>query len=214
MAKLKPHTAGSTICFTAPAGPSQFDARFEQQLIPILARRTSSVAHVSCNTTRNLISIPHRKSTPLAAFVPLQHTQLARALLSAAACVSALAGCATGSNTDLFSQPPAYTLTSAEKNWHCEALQNAVQARITKIATLMQQAKAESDATAPTLSKLIARTFGAPGSDLSTLSQITPERAAADAYNETLKSKGCAPVDIDSKLPAVALPGILAASSR
>ena len=134
--------------------------------------------------------------------------------MSAAVGVATLTGCATGSPPDLLSLQPGYTLTSAEKNWHCEALQNAVQARITKFASLMQQAKAESDATAPTLAKLFARTFGAPGADISALSQIKPERAAADAYNDTSKSKGCAPVDIDGKLPAITLPGMMAASSH
>ena len=126
-----------------------------------------------------------------------------------------LAGCATGSNPDLFGGGPSgYTLTSAEQSWHCAALQNAVQARVTKISSLMQQAKAESSATAPTLSKLFARAFGEPGSDLSSLNQISAERAAADAYNAALTAKGCATVDVDSKLPAVALPGFMAASSR
>jgi hypothetical protein len=153
----------------------------------------------------------HLDQRPSLVFLPPpKSTRQARALLSVLACLVPLAGCATGSRPDLFDQPAAYTLTPTEKNWHCEALQNAVQARTTKIATLLQQAKAESDATAPTISKFFARTFGEPGADLSSINQIKPERAAADAYNAALKVKGCATVDIDSKLPALTLPGIMA----
>ncbi len=138
------------------------------------------------------------------------------ALATAFACGILVSGCATTTavGTDFSNVAAPYTLSSAEKNWHCDSLDNALQARVTKIAALMQQAKVESEAVAPTLSKMLARTFGGPGTDLTTLQQIKPERAAADAYNDALKSKGCKSVDIDAKLPAPAPPFLFATNSR
>jgi hypothetical protein len=113
-----------------------------------------------------------------------------------------VSGCATGSESSTGSIGPraGYTLTAIEQGWHCDALENALNARITTIASLSLQAKAESEATPSTLSRLVTRMFGEPGQDNSALEQIKPERSAADAYNATLKSKGCVTVDIDAKL--------------
>ncbi|MEQ1698438.1 MAG: hypothetical protein ABL901_21640 [Hyphomicrobiaceae bacterium] len=91
-------------------------------------------------------------------------------------------------------------LSASEKNWHCAGLENALQARVTAIAALRQQARSNADQGAPTVSALFARMFGKPGDDNPALAQIKTERAAADAYNDALKAKGCGLVDIEARI--------------
>ena len=93
-------------------------------------------------------------------------------------------------------------MSASEKNWHCGGLENAVQARVSAISALNAQAKKTDESGAPTVSALFARMFGKPGDDNPALAQVKNERAAADAYNASLKAKGCAMVDIDAKIAA------------
>ena len=118
--------------------------------------------------------------------------------------VGMLAGCATGLDvtTGSLAPPSGYLMSASEKNWHCGGLENAVQARAGAIAALKAQAKKIDESGAPTVSALFARMFGKPGDDNPALVQIKNERAAADAYNLSLKAKGCAMVDIDTKIAA------------
>jgi hypothetical protein len=123
------------------------------------------------------------------------------ALISAVA-AGLLGGCATGQDVTTGSLLPSsgYLLSASEKNWHCAGLENALQARVTAIAALNVQARKNADSGAPTVSALFARMFGKPGDDNPALAQIRTERTAADAYNDALKAKGCAAVDIDAKI--------------
>jgi hypothetical protein len=94
-----------------------------------------------------------------------------------------------------------YELSAEERGWHCGGLTNAIEARSTRIVTLQLMAKAESDAAAPTLSRLFARLASAsPGSDSPSARQAVEERRIADAYNQALRAKGCPVIDIDRKL--------------
>ena len=113
-------------------------------------------------------------------------------------------GCANGLDvaTGSLGQPNVYRLSSLEQNWHCGGLENAVGARVASITALKEQAKKNAESGVPTISALIARMFGNPGDDNPALAQIRTERAAADAYNMSLKAKGCAMVDIDARIDA------------
>lgn len=140
-------------------------------------------------------------------------------LTSAGVLAALLAGCATGQDlgsgtTGSIGSPRTYLLSSAEQNWHCDSLENALQARITKIAALTAQAKAESVAVPPTVTQLFSRLFGEPGSDSPALAQITPERVAADAYHDAMGQKGCAHIDIDAKLASLAPPATSAVPAK
>lgn len=125
-----------------------------------------------------------------------------------------LASCASQADlgTSLIGPPNGYVLTSVEQGWHCDSLTNAVNARVTKIAALNQQAKTESETTAPTVSQMFTRMFGAAGTDNSALQKIKPERSAAEAYNGALRAKGCPMVEIDAKVPVV--PTLATASKK
>ena len=113
-----------------------------------------------------------------------------------------LVGCASQADlgTSLLGPSNGYVLTSVEQGWHCDSLTNAVNARVTKIAALTQQAKAESETTAPTIFRMFTRMVGEAGADNSALAQIKPERSAADAYNSALRAKRCPAIDIDAKV--------------
>ncbi len=113
-------------------------------------------------------------------------------------------GCANGLDvtTGSLGQPSVYRLSSLEQNWHCGGLENAVQARVVSITALKEKAKKNAESGAPTISALFASMFGNPGDDNPALAQIKTERAAADAYNMSLKAKGCAMVDIDARIGA------------
>ena len=95
-----------------------------------------------------------------------------------------------------------YILSSAEANWQCSGLETALQARVTRIIALTQQVKAEEVQVAPTVSRFFSRMAGEP--DSPAVAEIKSERAAADAYNEALRKKGCAAVDIDAKIAGTA----------
>ena len=127
--------------------------------------------------------------------------------------IALLSGCAHGVeplSLEMLGRD-GYTLSAAEMHWNCPALENAVQARVTRIAVLSQQAKAEQAAMPTTLSRFFTRLSGERDSPM--LTQITTERAAADAYNRELKTKGCSPVDLDAKLASVApAPAVVAAA--
>lgn len=155
--------------------------------------------------------IPLNVALPSAPILRLERAGWARnaTMAPAALIAAALGGCATGQDlgsgtTGSVGSPQSYVLTAAEQNWHCEQLDNAVQARITKIAALTAQAKAENTAAAPTVTRLFSRMFSEPGSDSTALAQIKPERSAADAYNVSLAQKGCPRIDIEAKLAAAA----------
>lgn len=120
----------------------------------------------------------------------------------AAAGTLILAGCASNQPLTTSSINNGYILSAAEMSWHCGGLENAVNARVAAISALSQQAKANADATAPTVSAMLGRAFGHPVEDGAVQSQIKAERAAADAYNTSLANKGCPKVDIDAKLAA------------
>lgn len=134
--------------------------------------------------------------------VLVRNARSGRALVCAglAVLVSGCAGGIDAPSLDLVGSH-GYTLTAAEMRWNCPALENAVQARVTRITALNQQAKAEQAATPPTLSRFFTRLSGEP--DSPALTEIKSERTAADAYNRELKTKGCAPVDLDAKLAGI-----------
>lgn len=104
--------------------------------------------------------------------------------------------------TGSLAEPGRYMLPAHEKNWHCAGLEDALQTRVTAIAALNEQARKDADSGAPTVSALFARMAGKPGDESPALAQIKTERAAADAYNDALKAKGCALVDIDARIAA------------
>ncbi len=128
-----------------------------------------------------------------------------------------MGGCASqtsgGGAFDLLSKGQGdYVLSAAEIHWNCGGIENALQARITRIMTLSHQAKAESDTTPPTISRFFSRLAGEP--DSPALAQLKTERAAAEAYNRELKTKGCPAVDIDARLAAAgAIMPVVAAAS-
>jgi ABC-type Fe3+-hydroxamate transport system substrate-binding protein len=137
-------------------------------------------------------------------------TWIARAALLAAT-AALLAGCASTSPSISLIEPEAaltYAVSPAEQHWHCGGLQNAIDARVTRIVALKAQAKAETEAAAPTISRLFTRLFDGPGADSPALKQIATERAAANAYNDELRSKGCQSVDIDAKIAAAPPPAV------
>jgi hypothetical protein len=127
--------------------------------------------------------------------------------LAALALAALIGGCATGTGGgaafDLLNKGSGdYVLSAAEMHWNCAGLENALQARITRISALSQQAKADENAMPPTLSRFMTRLAGEP--DSPALVQIKSERAAADAYNRELKTKGCPAVDMDARLASAA----------
>jgi len=111
-------------------------------------------------------------------------------------------GCATQTGVTTGSVAGIYRLSSAEMGWHCGGLENALNARIATVVALSQQAKANAEGTAPTVSEVLNRLFGQSAENDPLQSQIRAERAAADAYNASLTAKGCPNVDIDGRLAA------------
>jgi hypothetical protein len=113
----------------------------------------------------------------------------------------AVSGCSNGLEMPDLGLDNRYVLSAEERSWHCGSLTNAIEARSTRIVTLQLTAKAESDAAAPTLSRLFARLSSAsPGSDSPSARQAVEERRIADAYNEALRAKGCPAIDVDRKI--------------
>lgn len=121
---------------------------------------------------------------------------------------SLLGACAMGPEvmTGSLLEPKGYVLSTVEKSWHCDSLENAIQARVTTIAGLTQKAKSNAEAPAPTIAATFARLTGKPGGGDPTASQIQAERSAIDAYNAALKAKGCATVDVEVKITTAAAP--------
>ena len=131
--------------------------------------------------------------------------------LAAALFATLLTGCATNdtpslSLTDPFATKARYAVSPSEQGWHCGGLENAIDARATRIAELQLKAKIETDAAAPTFSRMFTRLFDGPGADSPSFKQIATERAAADAYNDALRAKGCQRVDIDARIAAAPAP--------
>jgi hypothetical protein len=117
-----------------------------------------------------------------------------------------LGGCASASldaGTSVFetsSLSSGYRLSAAEQAWNCNGLENAIEARSTRIAALEKQAKAEIAQAPPTVSRLFTRLFEGNGKDSPAQRQLQSERAAADAYAATLRSKGCPPMDVEASI--------------
>ena len=131
--------------------------------------------------------------------------------LVAAPLATLLTGCATNPAPSLslaepFAASAQYVVSPSEQGWHCGGLENAIDARATRIAELQLKAKIETDAAAPTFSRMFTRLFDGPGADSPSFKQIATERAAADAYNDALRAKGCQRVDIDARIAAAPAP--------
>ena len=122
------------------------------------------------------------------------------ALITVAACL--IGGCATGSSGPSLLEPGSngYILTKAEQNWNCGSLENAIQSHVLKIVNATYAIKLESEAAAPTVSRLFTRLTDGPGSDSPWQAQAKADRVAAEAYNTALQAKGCPKVDLDAKI--------------
>ena len=127
------------------------------------------------------------------------------ALASVAAAAFGVSGCATGSSGSSLLEPGStgYTLTKAEQNWNCGSLENAVQSHVLKIVNANHAVKVESEAAAPTVSRLFTRMTDGLGADSPWQAQAKADRAAAEAYNAALQAKGCPKVDLDAKIASL-----------
>ena len=93
-----------------------------------------------------------------------------------------------------------YAMSQAELNMHCGALENAIQAIITRIGSLQSTVNAEDSVVAPTVTRFWIRVTEGVRKDSPSLQEIAWERERAKSYNARLQSKGCSPVDLESKL--------------
>jgi hypothetical protein len=157
---------------------------------------------------RLLKTLPFNLGTPLPARA---RTAQMRTAVGAAFALVLLSGCSSNPVPSLpitgsISSPAQYAVSAAEQNWHCGGLENAIDARVTRIAELQLRAKVESDAAAPTISRMYTRLMDGPGADSPSFKQIAGERAAADAYNDALRAKGCRSIDIDERIAAAPAP--------
>ena len=124
---------------------------------------------------------------------------LAQSLVGYGLVGALLSGCAS-SRAEL-SEPPV-ALSAAEQSWHCGALENALEAKITKIKALTAQAQAERDRPSPTLSGLMAQILGQSSAEELTLAQIKSEQETAQAHIAAMHTKACNSSEIEARYSA------------
>ena len=132
-------------------------------------------------------------------------------------CVVVLATLATGCAAPVAGLPASLGGASdknasaiGDQQWSCGALENAIQVQVTKMVALRAKAKAESEQPPANLERMYSRWLGPAGSDSPSMEKLKAERATADGYNDVLRKKNCASVDIDAKIASAPAPPIKA----
>ena len=132
-------------------------------------------------------------------------------------CVVVLATLATGCAAPVAGLPASLGGASdknasaiGDQQWSCGALENAIQVQVTKMVALRAKAKAESEQPPANLERMYSRWLGPAGSDSPSMEKLKAERATADGYNDVLRKKNCASVDIDAKIASTPAPPIKA----
>jgi hypothetical protein len=92
--------------------------------------------------------------------------------------------------------PGEYSMSQAELNWNCNALETAMHHIVSQIGVLRS---AEDDGVAPTLSRFWIRVTDGKGSDNPIRLAIANERARAMSYNSRLQFKGSTAIDLKSE---------------
>lgn len=113
-----------------------------------------------------------------------------------------LIGCAAPASNEPWEKyslaPPPKTVASKElQQATCPRLKNAISAYADRIKALEAKAKSEQAAPPPDVWSALQRTFGGEGAGIAAREELAKERAAAEAANLALASKGCPTVDID-----------------
>lgn len=107
-----------------------------------------------------------------------------------------LLGCVQDSDESLIGK---YTLSKVELNLHCGGLETAIETVAARILSLQATVRSEDSDVAPSLARFWIRVIHGVGSDSPSLHGIGLLRERARSYNTLLKSKGCTPVDLESR---------------
>jgi hypothetical protein len=83
---------------------------------------------------------------------------------------------------------------------NCAGLTVMLRSDIDRMRILQERAKKEGKAPPPDLLSAWQRTFGKKDEGMRSLKELQNLRQRADGLNESLREKGCAPMDIDRAL--------------